>query len=163
MVLMAIDHASYFIAQVHSAEFWGVTLPFYPDASWFWMRWITHLCAPGFFLLMGNGMALFAVSRRKARWSENRITQFFVLRGVFLILLQLFVENPAWRLGDLSVAIPLKPGLSWLGSRPYDACETDGQALGRIRSISIPHRVVQGDVRSPSGSRQLIRIVMLEF
>ena len=104
MVLMAIDHASYFIARVHSAEFWGVTLPFYPDASWFWMRWITHLCAPGFFLLMGIGMALFAVSRRKAGWSENRITEFFVLRGVFLILLQLFVENPAWRFGDLFMA-----------------------------------------------------------
>lgn len=104
MVLMAIDHASYFIARIHSAEFWGVTLPLYPDASWFWMRWITHLCAPGFFLLMGIGMALFAVSRRKAGWSENRITEFFVLRGVFLILLQLFVENPAWRFGDLFMA-----------------------------------------------------------
>ena len=30
MVLMAIDHASYFIARVHSAEFWGTALPVYP-------------------------------------------------------------------------------------------------------------------------------------
>jgi uncharacterized membrane protein len=100
MVLMAIDHASYFIARVHSAEFWGVTLPSYPDAFWFWTRWITHLCAPGFSLLMGIGMALFAVSRGKAGWTENRITEFFAIRGAFLILLQLFVENQAWSFGD---------------------------------------------------------------
>jgi uncharacterized membrane protein len=104
MVLMAVDHASYFIARVHSAEFWGVTLPSYPNAFWFWTRWITHLCAPGFFLLMGIGMVLFAVSRRKAGWSENRITEFFVIRGILLILLQLFVENQAWRFGDMFVA-----------------------------------------------------------
>jgi uncharacterized membrane protein len=104
MVLMAIDHASYFIARVHSAEFWGVTLPSYPDAFWFWTRWITHLCAPGFSLLMGTGMVLFAVSRQKAGWSENRITGFFAIRGVFLILLQLAVEDPAWSFGDRFVA-----------------------------------------------------------
>jgi uncharacterized membrane protein len=100
MVLMAIDHASYFIARAHSAEFWGARLPSYPDALWFLTRWITHLCAPGFFLLMGVGMALFGFSRLEAGWSENRITGFFALRGVFLILLQLFVENPAWGFGD---------------------------------------------------------------
>jgi uncharacterized membrane protein len=36
MVLMAIDHASYFIARVHSAEFWGTVLPVYSTAYWFW-------------------------------------------------------------------------------------------------------------------------------
>ena len=104
MALMAIDHASYFIARAHSAEFWGVTLPSYPNAFWFFTRWVTHLCAPGFFLLMGVGMALFAVSRRKAGWSEHRITAFFVIRGILLILLQVFVENPAWSFGDKAAA-----------------------------------------------------------
>jgi uncharacterized membrane protein len=55
MVLMAIDHASYFIARVHSAEFWGTALPIYSSVFWFWTRWVTHLCAPGFFFLMGIG------------------------------------------------------------------------------------------------------------
>jgi uncharacterized membrane protein len=102
MVLMAIDHASYFIARVHSAEFWGIALPVYPNALWFWTRWITHLCAPGFFFLMGIGMVLFADARRQAGWEEGRITRFFVIRGLLLILLQLFVEDPAWILGTLS-------------------------------------------------------------
>jgi uncharacterized membrane protein len=105
MALMAIDHASYFIARAHSAEFWGATLPSYPNAWWFWTRWITHLCAPGFFLLMGIGMTLFAVSRLRAGWSEHRITAFFMIRGVLLILLQLLVENPAWWFGD-KIAAP---------------------------------------------------------
>ena len=82
MVLMAIDHASYFIARVHSAEFWGVALPVYSSGYWFWTRWITHLCAPGFFFLMGIGMILFADARRKAGWEEGRITGFFIIRGL---------------------------------------------------------------------------------
>jgi uncharacterized membrane protein len=102
MVLMAIDHASYFIARVHSAEFWGMALPVYPNAIWFWTRWITHLCAPGFFFLMGIGMVLFTDARRQAGWGEGRITRFFVIRGLLLIFLQLFVEDPAWILGTLS-------------------------------------------------------------
>lgn len=101
MVLMAIDHASYFIARVHSVEFWGMALPVYSSAYWFWTRWITHLCAPGFFFLMGIGMILFADARRKAGWEESRITRFFVIRGLLLIFMQLFVEDPAWILGDL--------------------------------------------------------------
>ena len=102
MVLMAIDHASYFIARVHSAEFWGIALPAYPNALWFWTRWITHLCAPGFFFLMGIGMALLIDARRQAGWEEGRITRFFVIRGLLLIFLQLFVEDSAWILGHLS-------------------------------------------------------------
>ena len=104
MVLMAIDHASYFIARVHSAEFWGIALPVYPNALWFWTRWITHVCAPGFFFMMGIGMVLFAEARRQAGWEEGRITRFFAIRGLLLILLQLFVENPAWILGNLMVS-----------------------------------------------------------
>jgi uncharacterized membrane protein len=102
MVLMAIDHASYFIARIHSAEFWGSALPVYPNGYWFWTRWITHLCAPGFFFLMGIGMILFAEARRKAGWEEGRITRFFLIRGGLLILLQLFVEDPAWIFGGLT-------------------------------------------------------------
>ena len=103
MVLMAIDHASYFIARVHSAEFWGTALPIYSSMFWFWTRWVTHLCAPGFFFLMGIGMTLFASSHLKAGWGEGRITRFFFTRGLFLILLQVLVEDTAWNVGDLFV------------------------------------------------------------
>jgi len=98
---MAIDHASYFIAKIHPGEFWGVTLPQYLGILSFLTRWMTHLCAPGFFFLMGAGMILFAASRRKAGWTENKIVRFFIIRGILLIILQLMVENPAWLLGTI--------------------------------------------------------------
>jgi uncharacterized membrane protein len=102
MVLMALDHASYFIARVHPGEFWGVPLPIYPDVVHFLTRLITHFCAPGFFFLMGTSMILFTDSRRQIGWPDRWITRFFALRGFILIILQLLLENPAWALGILS-------------------------------------------------------------
>lgn len=110
MILMAIDHANYFIAKVHQGEFWGIALPHYEHILPFMTRWITHLCAPGFFFLMGSGMILFAASRRKAGWTETKVIRFFVVRGLLLIVLQLLVENPAWLLGpfgkDADMMVP---------------------------------------------------------
>ena len=101
IVLMAIDHASMFIARAHSREFWGVALPVYPDVYWFWTRWITHICAPGFFFLMGMGMLYFAGARRRAGWGEGKIAGFFAVRGLVLVVLQILVENTAWMVGDM--------------------------------------------------------------
>ena len=98
MALMALDHASFFIARMHSREFWGTALPDYASALPFLLRGVTHICAPGFFLLMGAGMAILADSRRAAGWSPRRITRFFMLRGLVLIAVQVLIENPAWRL-----------------------------------------------------------------
>ena len=63
MTLMALDHASFFIARMHSREFWGTALPDYASALPFLLRLASHLCAPGFFFLMGVGMALMASAR----------------------------------------------------------------------------------------------------
>ena len=119
MVLMAIDHASFFIARVHPSENWAFGPPYYASTTAFVTRWITHLCAPGFFLLMGAGMALFAASRRQAGWSDGRITRVFVTRGLVLLVIQHFVENPAWLLGILSASPDLPP----LAPLPGDASD----------------------------------------
>jgi uncharacterized membrane protein len=103
MVLMAIDHASFFIARVHPAETWGASPPYYADAAAFFTRWLTHLCAPGFFLLMGIGIVWFAESRRAAGWSQSKIARFYVNRGLALLFVQHFLENPAWILGIASM------------------------------------------------------------
>jgi uncharacterized membrane protein len=100
IVLMALDHANYFVAQKHSpGEHWGGSYPAYHDALAFLTRLVTHLAAPGFVFLMGAGMYLFAVSRRKHGWSEWAITRHFLIRGGFLIALQLLVINRAWEWG----------------------------------------------------------------
>ena len=98
MVLMALDHASFFIARMHSREFWGTALPVYTSALPFFIRAMTHICAPGFFLLMGVGMAMLTASRTAAGWSQMRISRFFMMRGLILIGIQVLVENPAWGL-----------------------------------------------------------------
>ncbi len=105
MILMAIDHASYFIAHVHVSEFWGAPLPQYQSALAFLTRFVTHFCAPGFFFLMGVGMFLFADSRRKLGWTGNRIRNHLLLRGGLLILLQIFIEAPVWLLGPTSAVM----------------------------------------------------------
>ncbi|MFC1879146.1 DUF1624 domain-containing protein [Chloroflexota bacterium] len=99
IVLMALDHANHFIAQQHSTgEYWGGPFPSYQEALPFLTRFVTHFCAPGFFLLMGMGMVLFAASRREKDWSEWRITAHFLVRGLILMALQLLLVNRAWEL-----------------------------------------------------------------
>jgi uncharacterized membrane protein len=101
MAIMAIDHASYFILKVHLSEFWGTPLPQYQHLFAFMTRWITHICAPGFFFLMGIGMVYYARPRQEAGWSQNKILRFFMTRGLILIALQFMVENPTWLLGKI--------------------------------------------------------------
>ena len=96
IVFMAIDHARGFIAKNHPGEFWGGPLPDYAgDVLDFLTRLVTHLCAPGFFFLMGTGMALLAASRAQLGWSNVRIIRHLALRGLALILLGQVLENGA--------------------------------------------------------------------
>ena len=101
MVLMAIDHAAFFVAKHHPGEFWGFPLPQHPNWLSFMTRHVSHLCAPGFFLLMGAGVVLFGESRRQRGWSESRIARHFVVRGAVLLLVQQLIENPAWIIGSI--------------------------------------------------------------
>lgn len=98
---MALDHVSYFVAKKHSYEFWGIAPPHYPDTVSFFTRFITHICAPGFFFMMGAGMIFLWNSRQKLGWTESKITRFFLIRGLILVFLQFNLENPAWGLGML--------------------------------------------------------------
>lgn len=109
MVLMAIDHASYFIDKMHWGEFWGIPLPDYGGAAPFLTRFITHFCAPGFFLLMGVGMVLFADSRFRRGWTQKQVIRHFAVRGGLLILFQITLENGAWVLGDLVNPVHMSP------------------------------------------------------
>jgi len=100
IIFMALDHANYFIARQHSSgEYWGGTFPVYHSALPFLTRLMTHLSAPGFFFLMGVSMLLFSESRRERGWKTWQIIGHFLIRGVVLIALQLFVINPVWKAG----------------------------------------------------------------
>ncbi|MEJ2208878.1 MAG: DUF4396 domain-containing protein [Anaerolineae bacterium] len=99
IVLMALDHANHFVAQQHSSgEYWGGPFPVYGEGLTFLTRFVTHFCAPGFFLLMGLGMALLArrrLARGATRW---HVVRHFWIRGAMLIALQFLVVNLAWNL-----------------------------------------------------------------
>ena len=99
MIVMALDHASLFVAEQHFSEFWGTPLPDYGDGFSLLTRVISHICAPGFFLLMGAGMSLFARARRERGWSEARIAGHFLSRGAALIAVDLLLVSPAFILG----------------------------------------------------------------
>ncbi len=79
MILMALDHVR---------DFFGV--PGNPtnlataSAPLFLTRWITHFCAPVFFLLMGTGACI--SSRRRTR---SELSWMLMTRGVWLIVLEL--------------------------------------------------------------------------
>lgn len=112
MAVMAIDHASFFVAKVHRGEFWGNPIAGYDSAAEFLTRFITHFCAPGFFFLMGVGMMLFANGRYQLGWSNGKIARHFAVRGALLMLFQIILENPAWLIGDMisPVEMPPPPG-----------------------------------------------------
>ncbi|MCB8945395.1 MAG: DUF1624 domain-containing protein [Ardenticatenaceae bacterium] len=107
MVVMALDHANSFIAHgKRELELWYFLFPNYNgDNLAFLTRFVTHLAAPGFFFLMGAGMALFTLSRRARNWTNRQIVSHFLLRGALLILLQFLLENPAWDIGTDSSAL----------------------------------------------------------
>ena len=102
MILMAVDHANFFVARMHpTGEFWGVSLPQYNNIAEFLTRFVTHICAPGFFFLMGVGMVLFANFRRSLGWKENKIFKHLLFRGLILMGCQFFLVNSAWVLGPV--------------------------------------------------------------
>src|SRR5437868_156954 len=82
MILMALDHTRDFfgIPGQNPIDLTSAT------PALFLTRWITHICAPVFFLLMGTGA--FLSLRRK---TPSELSRFLFIRGVWLIFLELVV------------------------------------------------------------------------
>ncbi|HEV3513181.1 MAG TPA: heparan-alpha-glucosaminide N-acetyltransferase domain-containing protein [Candidatus Sulfotelmatobacter sp.] len=88
MVLMALDHTRDFFTGLQFApEDLSRT-----SAPLFFTRFVTHFCAPVFFLLAGTG-AYLSLSRGK---SVAQVSTFFATRGLWLIFLDLTVMAVAW-------------------------------------------------------------------
>ena len=79
MILMALDHTRDFLAYpgLNPTNLSTTTVPL------FFTRWITHFCAPVFFLLTGTGAFL---SLRKK--SKRELSRFLFTRGLWLIFLE---------------------------------------------------------------------------
>lgn len=81
MVLMALDHVRDFFGTAVNP-----TDPATTTVSMFVTRWITHICAPTFFLLMGAGA--FLAGRKKP---VTGLSRYLLVRGVWLIALEIVV------------------------------------------------------------------------
>ncbi len=117
IVLMALDHSRDFFGDLTAdPTAMATTTP-----GLFFTRWITHFCAPAFFLLAGTGAALALTKMRKAE-----LARYLVARGFWLIFLELVVMCFAlqfnidyqvtivtvlWALGWAMIALA---GLIWL-------------------------------------------------
>lgn len=82
MILMALDHTRDFFGNSRL----NPTDPATTTISLFFTRWITHFCAPVFFLLTGTGAYL---SLRKK--SKGELSRFLFTRGLWLIFLEIVV------------------------------------------------------------------------
>ncbi|MEL6341709.1 MAG: heparan-alpha-glucosaminide N-acetyltransferase domain-containing protein [Myxococcota bacterium] len=112
VALMALDHASAFIARPPErvSEFWAVSFPVYTEPLPFLVRVVTHLCAPGFFLLMGASVALFAADRARRGWSESTINRALWIRAGLLVIFQQIPVNLGWLAGSGSGGAGHIPG-----------------------------------------------------
>jgi len=108
MVVMALDHAGFMVGRFHSQEMWAGAWTHYPGTIPFLTRFITHFCAPGFFMLMGAGLAFTAESRARQGWSAARITRYLLTRGALLVVVATFLEVPAFLAATISG--PSRPG-----------------------------------------------------
>jgi uncharacterized membrane protein len=84
MIIMALDHVRDFFgdSNVSPTDLATTTIPL------FFTRWITHFCAPVFFLLTGTG-AYFSLRKK----STSELSRFLFTRGLWLIFLEVVVTR----------------------------------------------------------------------
>jgi uncharacterized membrane protein len=82
MILMALDHVRDFLGPPGLSP----TNLEQTTVALFFTRWVTHLCAPVFFLLTGTG-AYLALRRR----TKPELSRFLFTRGLWLIFLEVVV------------------------------------------------------------------------
>jgi len=88
VILMTLDHTRDFFT---NSQFAPEDIA-HTSAALFFTRWVTHFCAPAFFLLAGTGV-YFSIARGRSR---AEVSRYLMIRGTFLVLLNLTVVAFAW-------------------------------------------------------------------
>lgn len=91
MVVMALDHV----------RDWVTNARFQPEdlsrttVALFATRWVTHFCAPVFFLLAGVGIGIM----RNRGMRPAALSRFLLTRGLWLLFLELVITPIGWQFG----------------------------------------------------------------
>ena len=100
MIFMALDHVRDFTTNLRfpPENLARSSLPL------FLTRWITHFCAPAFFLLAGVGIG---ISLNRGRRPAD-LSRYLITRGLWLLVLELIITPIGWQFGfDLIPAFAL--------------------------------------------------------
>ena len=90
IVLMSLDHfRDYFHLE---AFFFNPTDPENTNAATFFIRWITHYCAPIFAFLAG--VSAYIVGNK---YDKKYLSKFLLSRGLWLVFVEIVIINFGWR------------------------------------------------------------------
>ena len=89
MIIMALDHVRDYVNPV---VFDPIDMT-QSNPALFWTRWITHICAPVFIFLAGTSASLWEWVKDK---SKKELSWLLFSRGVWLMLVEIFIINPIW-------------------------------------------------------------------
>ncbi len=150
MVLMALDHTRDFFGDPRvSPEAVGMQQPLL-----FLTRWVTHICAPSFVFLAGVSAFLHGTREYMDR---ARQTRFLVVRGLWLLLLEVSVVSAGWLgalafnftilqvIGAIGIAMVALGGLIWLPRKAILAI-----SLILVAGHNLMDDVISGDLGSAS-------------
>ncbi len=115
MILMAWDHVSGFWnpGKLGSEGLRGF-YPYVSDFNQFFLRLITHVCAPTFMFLAGASLAL-STRRRLARGEDQwSISKRMITRGAIMWLLAIYIVGPAFGSGPLYFGVLACFGASFI-------------------------------------------------
>ena len=89
MVVMALDHVRDFFHYTASTD--SPTNLLTTTPALFFTRWVTHFCAPTFLFLAG--ISAFLMGQKK---SIRQLASFLIKRGLWLVLVEVFIVTLAW-------------------------------------------------------------------
>ena len=89
MIIMALDHVRDYFHR--DAFLYDPTDLHRSNAFLFFTRWVTHYCAPIFVFL--SGISAYLYGQKKSR---KELSVFLFTRGIWLVLLEMFIVTLAW-------------------------------------------------------------------